>query len=819
MKFMQNLSIRYKAYFLVAIGIFTAVLLLIITNIGLSSIKSKLDELVLSTNVERYAYLTILEEKNYLLNANASVTNAQRALAAFENAKKDVETINSTLDKIDSTSSNKDLLDKSKTARSGTNEYKELYYKGVDLLVNIGKETEKLEHEGELATLQAQEYVLEKRKQLDEKLDATLVKKTNIATDIWKLTYVIRADEKRYMLNPNPVVFERMKNDFAMMLAHLETLKKMASDNKEQEKITVFHNAAKSYETAAYNWVDLNKNLMSVVLPKMKSLGDTVVKQAMEAAEAAQANMVQTRNEIVMTLLIIAGIAIVLGFLMAQVTIRLILETLGGEPTYAASIVKEVAKGNLSVKVQLATNDKTSLLYSIDKMRETLSNIIVSTNIVMADTAKGSLSSRMEGQFSGEFVTLQKGINTSLDTLSETLDDVMRVANALANGNLHQKITKNYQGAFAQTKDAMNNTVETLNKLIEEIDSIVYSGADCGDFSVKMTMHDKVGYGKRLAELINQLFETTEKSLSDVLRISQTLASGDLTQKITADYVGAFAEVKVGMNATVDNLKTLLGEIKMTSEIIATASNEISAGNHDLSHRTETQASNLQQTAASMEELSTAVQQNMDNVKHANQLAEGASGTAIKGVEVVNKVVKTMSTINESSHKIVDIISVIDDIAFQTNILALNAAVEAARAGDSGKGFAVVAVEVRNLAQRAANAAGEIKRLISDSVENISDGTKQVEQAGKTMEDIVSAIKNVSAIMSEIAAASTQQNAGINQVHDAVSEIDGITQQNAALVEEAAAAAQSLSEQTKNLANGMAHFKTDAKQLLDFNLF
>jgi methyl-accepting chemotaxis protein len=209
-----------------------------------------------------------------------------------------------------------------------------------------------------------------------------------------------------------------------------------------------------------------------------------------------------------------------------------------------------------------------------------------------------------------------------------------------------------------------------------------------------------------------------------------------------------------------------------------------------------------------MEKLSATVQQNTDNAKQANQLAEGASTTAKQGVKVVNDVVKTMATINESSHKIVDIITVIDDIAFQTNILALNAAVEAARAGESGKGFAVVAVEVRSLAQRAANAAGEIKRLIDNSVESISNGSKQVEQAGKTMEDIVGAIQNVTTIMSEIAAASIQQNAGINQVHQAVTQMDGVTQQNATLVEEAAAAAESLSQQTRNLAMEMAHFRT-----------
>lgn len=485
-----------------------------------------------------------------------------------------------------------------------------------------------------------------------------------------------------------------------------------------------------------------------------------------------------------------------------------ILSELGGEPNYAATVVREIANGNLSLKVALQPNDKSSLLYSINKMRETLSNIIVSTNVVMSDTAKGHLSSRVEGTFSGDFEQIKVGVNTSLEMLNNTLTDVMRVSSALSKGDLSQKITQNYSGIFGQTKDSVNHTVDELSKIIEEIDSIVYSGADCGDFSIKMSVDDKVGYGKRLAELINQLFSTTEKSLNDVLRVSEALASGDLTQNITNDYAGTFAAVKNGMNSTVEHLKSLIGEIKKTTDVIANASNEISIGNIDLSHRTEDQAASLQQTAASMEELTSTVQQNTDNAKHANELAEGASTTAKKGVVAVNNVVKTMNSINESSHQIVDIISVIDDIAFQTNILALNASVEAARAGELGKGFAVVATEVRNLAQRATNAAGEIKRLIDNSVEIISDGSKQVVQTGKTMEDILSAIYGVTIVMTEIVTASIQQNAGIEQVHQAVIQMDSVTQQNAALVQQASSASESLKEQTHNLAFEMSYFKT-----------
>jgi methyl-accepting chemotaxis protein len=502
-------------------------------------------------------------------------------------------------------------------------------------------------------------------------------------------------------------------------------------------------------------------------------------------------------------------LALALGFFMAKWIIRSILETLGGEPAYTASVIREVSKGNLEVKIALEPNDKSSLLYRVDRMRMNLSNIIVSTNIVMGDVARGDLHSRVEGQFPGDFNTLQQVVNSSLDILRDTLTDVTRVAKALSNGELNQKITKDYVGIFGDTKNSINHTVDELNKLIEEIESIVYSGADCGDFSVKIGMTGKVGYGERLAELINKLFSTTECNLRDILRVSEALAEGDLTQTITADYVGEFAATKAGINATIDHLKILIGDVKEASDSIASASNEISAGNNDLSHRTEEQAASLEQTAASMEQLTATVRENTEHAKNANILAVSASTTAKKGVEVVNEVVHTMLTINESSHRIVDIISVIDDIAFQTNILALNAAVEAARAGEQGKGFAVVAVEVRNLAQRAASAAGEIKHLIDASVGSITAGSKQVEAAGKTMEEIVTAIEDVSASLSEIATASVEQNSGINQVNSAVSQMDTVTQQNAALVEQAAAAAEALSEQAQGLAFKMAQFKTE----------
>jgi methyl-accepting chemotaxis protein-1 (serine sensor receptor) len=316
-----------------------------------------------------------------------------------------------------------------------------------------------------------------------------------------------------------------------------------------------------------------------------------------------------------------------------------------------------------------------------------------------------------------------------------------------------------------------------------------------------------VGIGGAAAGVV--LSRRITRPVDDALTLARTIAGGDLSSHVKALGNDEIAQLLKALSAMQGSLSSVVGDVRSNSESLSTAASEISQGANDLSQRTEEQAAALQQAASSMEQLGSTVRQNAENAQSANQLALGASTVARKGGEVVGEVVETMKGINDSSRRVVDIIGVIDGIAFQTNILALNAAVEAARAGEQGRGFAVVASEVRSLAQRSADAAREIKTLISASVERVEHGSALVDRAGVTMTEIVASIARVTDIMGEISAASTEQSSGVGQISQAIAQMDQATQQNAALVEESAAAAENLRDQARQLVQVVAQFRLE----------
>lgn len=458
------------------------------------------------------------------------------------------------------------------------------------------------------------------------------------------------------------------------------------------------------------------------------------------------------------------------------------------------------ALGNIDTCVMIA-DEKNHIIY----MNKAVINMLQVAESDLRKSLPNFSANNLLGQSIDNFHKNPAHQRSLLDKLSSTYTTTIKVSNRVF------KLTANPVfnddgvriGAVVEWKD------RTAEVIVEQDIARIVEAAVQGNFAERIDEANKSDFVLVLAQGLNQLTSKAETALTEINNVLSAVANGDLTERIEGNFAGLFGELKDSCNSTAENLARMLGEIRQAAETINTAASEISEGNTDLSSRTEQQASNLEETASSMEELTGTVRQNSDNSRQANVLAAKASEVAVSGGQLIEQVVTTMASINESAQKISDIIGVIDGIAFQTNILALNAAVEAARAGEQGRGFAVVASEVRTLAQRSANAAKDIKALISDSVNKIRNGNDLVDKSGATMKDVVVSIKRVNDIMSEIAAASLEQSTGIDEISKAVNQMDEMTQQNAALVEQAAAAAESLLAQAEQLNDHVAMFKID----------
>ena len=552
------------------------------------------------------------------------------------------------------------------------------------------------------------------------------------------------------------------------------------------------------------------------------------------------------------TMSVIGIIAILLALGIAYWIVRNLMKQLGAEPGLAAEVANRMADNDFNLEVTVKPGDSTSLMAAMKIMHQKLSAQIEKDRKIAEETGRIKIaldSASTCVMIADDVGNIIYANNSVMHMLSHAENDLRKQlpnfsADKVVGSHFdafhvnpqHQRSmisalkapikttikvgVRTFNLAASPVFDPSGKRIGTSVEWFDKTDELaiqtkveeLVSSTLSGDFSKRLDVTGKEGFLQILCDGMNKISETTENGLNDILRVSNALAVGDLTHHIERDYQGLFGQAKDGINATVENLKKLVDEIKISVDSIGTASKEIASGNMDLSQRTEEQASSLEETAASMEELTSTVKQNADNAMQANQLAHNASTVAGKGGSVVQQVVGTMSSINESSRKIVDIISVIDGIAFQTNILALNAAVEAARAGEQGRGFAVVASEVRNLAQRSAAAAKEIKTLIGASVQEVNIGTKLVAEAGNTMKEIVDAVKHVTDIMSEISTASAEQSSGIEQVNQAITQMDEVTQQNAALVEEAAAASESLEEEAQSLTRSVSVFKLTEEQ-------
>ncbi len=521
----------------------------------------------------------------------------------------------------------------------------------------------------------------------------------------------------------------------------------------------------------------------------------TQMQGKIDAANATHRNsMIAIIGTIVLLSLVAAALAVVIS--------RAVTVPLGK----ALTAIQAVARGDLSVTTQATSKDEAGrMLTATSDMTAMLRRFSEQTQLMAQMHAGPDISHRIPEDFPGVYGQLAGGINTVIFEHLDSIRAAFDVLNQYAAGNLTQDAQR-LPGTRAFLHEAMDAAKASLLAINTQIQQLANAAA-AGDFSQRGDA-DRFDHDfKVMIEQLNSMMQVADGNLGQLSQLLQAIAEGDLTARMDGQFHGVFARMRDDANTTVAQLTQIVGQIQASAGSITLAAGEIASGNSDLSRRTEQQAANLEETAASMEELTSTVKQNAEHARQANQLAIGAHGVASQGGEVVGQVVVTMSAIEASSKKIAEIISVIDGIAFQTNILALNAAVEAARAGEQGRGFAVVASEVRTLAQRSAAAAKEIKGLIDDSVGKVAEGSSLVHQAGSTMGEIVASVQRVTDIMAEISAASQEQSAGIEQVNQTVVQMDETTQQNAALVEEATAAARAMEDQAAQLGEAVARFR------------
>ncbi|KAB7771915.1 methyl-accepting chemotaxis protein [Xanthomonas maliensis] len=627
----------------------------------------------------------------------------------------------------------------------------------------------------------------------------------------YELAQLAHTDDPKAIQN----YFERMDKARGEVAAHQAAYAKSVSPGKEAElyagveaALAAYYdaNAALGQAIRAGDFAAANKISDDRSRPTRRDLFAKLVELTkfntdqmnteIAFAEAAYVSSVRVMIAAMSLAVLLAGFA---GWFIAR--------SIAGPLGRATRVASAIAQGKLDNSIVVDRRDETGqLLESMQRMQEQLQAVLAAQSEMAQRHDAGEISYRMDRSvFPGDYGTMVDDTNGLVGAHVDVQKALARIMSRYAIGDLQPDMER-LPGEKAVLSDTMETAKRNLSAMNSEIKLLAQAAAN-GDFGVRGDAERFQHEFRAMVDGLNQLMATADANLASLSKVLQAIAAGDLTSRMQGDFSGVFAQMRDDANATTEQLSMIVGRIQQATSSINSAASEIAAGNQDLSQRTEQQAASLEETAASMEELTSTVKQNAESARQANQLAIGAASVASQGGAVVARVVTTMSGIETSSKKIGEIISVIDGIAFQTNILALNAAVEAARAGEQGRGFAVVASEVRTLAQRSANAAKEIKSLIDDSVGKVAEGSALVDQAGKTMADIVSSVQRVTDIMGEISAASQEQSSGIEQVNQTVTQMDEATQQNAALVEEATAAARAMEDQASQLSEAVSIFR------------
>ncbi|WP_305888265.1 methyl-accepting chemotaxis protein [Stenotrophomonas sp. 9(2022)] len=534
----------------------------------------------------------------------------------------------------------------------------------------------------------------------------------------------------------------------------------------------------------------------------LAEFADLQQKLVEEAATEMQALAARTTGLLSLFGVLSLGLGIIAAWLISRSLTRPLAQV--------QASINAVTRGDLSVRHQDDSPDEVGqMLRATDGMIGLLQRFSQQTQLMIGKHAGEDISHRMPVDFPGVYGELAQGMNTMVFEHLDAIVDAIDVLNQYAQGDLSRD-ARRLPGSRAILHESMDAAKASLHAINQDIQRLA-SAAAAGDFSVR---GDATAYRhdfRRMIEDLNRLMATADGSLGALSKVLGAMAEGDLTRRIKGDFQGVFATMQRDTNRTAENLAGIIRRIQEASGSIASASDEIAAGNTDLSRRTESQAANLEETAASMEELTSTVRQNAEHAQQAHAASRSAGEALQQTAQAVQDVVRVMGQINASSLRIGEMISLIDGIAFQTNILALNAAVEAARAGEQGRGFAVVASEVRSLAQRAAASAKDIKALIEDSTDRVEAGIGIARQTEAAIAQLTDAAGLTGHLVQQIAQASAEQAAGIEQVNQTISQMDEATQQNAALVEEASAAARAMAGQAADLDRACAVFRVSAQ--------
>lgn len=604
---------------------------------------------------------------------------------------------------------------------------------------------------------------------------------------------------------------QRVTKEFAVLNNQLQMLTMQTTEETLETLMIEAESAIGAYEKGLVNINQIIIQRNQLIDSRLNVLGRQITQNVQDIQNDAKSlqdtigPQVQALNEsIIFVLIVMAIIASVVSLMIAVVMPNMIARGLNAIQMVLSNIANT---GDFSIRADASRPDEIGQMgQAVNHLLTEMQQAIKEANQVVGALSKGQFDQRIASNLSGDLNVLKTGVNQSADSIEQTMAALGKLLNAMSEGQFDLQVQANLEGGF---KTMLNNALLTTQSLNSTIGGIVtvMQQMQAGQFSHRVEVQAK-GELAKLKEGVNQSMSALDAAFSEIIAVVVAQSNGDLTQKIQRQYQGDLKTLTDSVSRTSEKLVEVVSKALTATSVVNSASDEVSRGALDLSQRVQEQAAALEETSATMDQMNSQVQSNTQNALQATHVAEEVQHKANSGVTVMQQTIAAMTAIQESSHKIADIVSLIDGIAFQTNLLALNAAVEAARAGDHGRGFAVVAGEVRSLAQKSADAAKDIKKLIDETVERVNQGSSLATESGNMLGSINESIHSVTQMITHIAQASSEQADGVSQVHNAISQIDQATQQNAALVEETSAAAQSMSEQAEILNQDMAFFNT-----------